>query len=348
MPSIDYSMGYSARFEIRPVDRTTWSSGDAMEGLASASVECDCTDAYPLLQSGSADITLPTDSEWEEGYYRIEMVATQGSAKERVAVATLLMSASQSSFDKMAQTVKVSGYSVLKPASDRLMLTGTYAPKGADGASWAASLLSEAIAAPITVEGSFTLDEHAVFGAGVSYLQAAWTILKAAGWCMQISGDGSVSIKAKPSEASFVLDENRHVLMPSSEKNVDMSEIPNRYYAVDGDEVGIAINDQDGSRTSIQARGRYVDMIDDSPVKVDGETMMAYARRKLEELSTVVSEYSYEREFVPDLKCYDLVAGTIPEWNMAGAFRILKNTTNCGKGITVPETVGKEVKEYTT
>ena len=346
MPSIDYSMGYSARFEIRPVDRTTWSSGDTIDGLLSATVECDCTDAYPLLQSGSADVTLPAGGEWEEGYYRIEMVASQGSAKERKAIATLLMACDESSMDKGAQTARVSGYSVLKPASDRLMLVGTYAPKGCDGAAWTASLLSEAIAAPLEVDGSFTLDEHAVFGAGVSYLQAAWTILKAAGWCMQVAGDGTVSIKPKSSEAKFVLDESRHALMPSASRSADLSGIPNRYYAVDGDEVGIAVNDQDGSRTSVQARGRYVDYIDDSPVKVDGESMTAYARRKLEELSTVTREYGYEREFVDGLKCYDLVAGTVPEWGMDGAFRVLKQSITCGKGVVVSETVGQEIREY--
>ena len=346
MPSIDYSRGYSARFEIRPVDRSTWSSGDAIDGLVSASVECDCTDEYPLMQSGSAEMTLPVDAEWEEGYYRIEMVATQGNAKERTAVATLLMACDESSMDKNSQTAKVSGYSVLKPASDRLMLVGTYAPKGCDGAAWVANLLSEAVAAPLEVEGSFTLDEHAVFGAGISYLQAAWTILKAAGWCIQVAGDGSISIRPKPSEATFILDESRHVLMPSAERSADMSDIPNRYYAVEGDEVGIAVNDQDGSRTSVQARGRFVDMIDESPVKVDGETMTAYARRKLEELSTVTREYGYEREFVPGLSCYDMVAGTVPEWGMAGAFRVLKQSIACGKGITVSETVGQEIREY--
>lgn len=346
MPSIDYTRGYSARFEIRPVDRNTWSSGDAIDGLVSASVECDCTDEYPLMQSGSAVITLPVEREWVDGYYRIEMVATQGSVKERTAIATLLMSCDESSMDKGSQTARASGYSVLKPASDRLMLTGTYAPKGCDGAAWVASLLSDAIAAPLEVDGSFTLDEHAVFGAGVSYLQAAWTILKAAGWCMQVSGDGSVSIKAKPSEASFVLDENRHALMPSADRSADLSEVPNRYYAVEGDEVGIAVNDQDGSRTSVQARGRYVDVIDESPVKVNGETMTAYARRKLEELSTVTREYGYDREFVPGLSCYDLVAGTVPEWGMEGAFRIIKQSIACGKGVTVSEKVGQEIREY--
>ena len=346
MPSIDYAQGYSARFELRTVDRSTWSSGDVLQGLVSASVECDCTDECPLLQSGSAEITLPAGSEWQEGYYRIEMVAAQGQRTERVAVATLLFSTEDSAMEKGAQTAKMTGRSVLAPASDSLLLMGTYAPKGCDGAAWAAKLLSECVHAPVSAEGSFTLDEHAVFGAGVSKLQAAWTILKAAGWCMEIAGDGSVTLKPKPSEASFVLDENRHALMPSAERRADLSGVPNRYYAVDGDEVGIAVNDQEGSRTSVQARGCYVDVVDDSPVKVDGETMTAYARRKLEELSTVTREYGYEREFVPGLSCYDMVAGTVPEWGMAGAFRVLKQSVAFGKGITVSETVGQEIREY--
>ena len=344
---MDFSKGYSASFTLHPVDPSTWASGPAYAKVSSASVECDATDEYPLLQAGSCEVTLDVADSFEEGFYRVEMKAEQDGSVESHPVATLLMSSGESTLDRASQTAKVTGYSVLKPASDRLMLTGTYAPKGCDGAAYAASLLRECIAAPVTVSGSFKLDEHAVFGAGVSYLQAAWIVLKAADWCMRISGDGSVEICPKPSEATFLLDvEGRHHIVPGAEMSYDLSEVPNRYFAVDGDDVGIAVNDLDGSRTSVQARGRYVDYIDDSPVKVDGETMTNYAKRKLEELSTVTREWQYSREWVPDLVPFDLVAGSVPEFGMAGAFRVLKQSITCGKGVTVSETLGQETKEY--
>lgn len=347
MPSIDFSAGYSSSFALRPVDQLTWASGPAYAPAVTASVELDATDEYPLLQAGSCEVTLDVADSFEEGFYRIEMTAEQGGVRELHPIATLLMSSGESSADRRAQTAKVTGYSVLKPAADRLMLTGTYAPKGCDGAQYAARILRECTPAPVTVDGSFTLDEHAVFGPGVSYLQAAWTVLKAADWCIRVLGDGVVRIAPKPSGATFMLDgEGRHHLMPGAQMGYDLSEVPNRYFAVDGDDVGIAINDQDGSRTSVQARGRYVDYIDDSPVKVGGETMTNYAKRKLEEMSTVTREWTYTREYVPDLVPFDLVAGSVPEFGMAGAFRVLKQSITCGKGVTVSETLGQETKEY--
>ena len=120
---------------------------------------------------------------------------------------------------------------------------------------------------------------------------------------------------------------------------------PDVVHAVEAD-VGIAVNDQDGSRTSVSARGRYVDYIDDSPVKVGGETMTNYAKRKLEEMSTVTREWNYTREYVPDLVPFDLVAGSVPEFGMSGAFRVIKQSIECGKGVTVSETLGQETKEY--
>lgn len=348
MAGIDFARAYSSSFALRRVDPSTWTSGEAVDGLLSVSVERDCTDDIPLLETGSAEVDMGVWDEFEEGWYRIEMLAEQAGVVERHALATLLMSSSQSSVDRSRQTAKLEGSSVLKPAADRLMLVGTYAPKGCDGASYAASLLRECTPAPVAVEGSFTLDEHAVFGVGVSYLQAAWTVLKAADWCMQVRGDGTVVVREKPSEASMTLDlEGRSLMLPGAEKTADLSEIPNRYFAVSGDEVGQAVNDQDGSRTSISARGRYVDYIDDSPVKVGGETMTAYAKRKLEEMSTVTREWSYTREHVPDLVPFDLVAGSVPEFGMSGAFRVLKQSIGCGKGVTVSETLGQETKEYT-
>ncbi len=347
MPNIDFSKGYTASYTLRPVDQSTWASGPSYAPVISASAELDATDEYPLLQTGSCEVTLDVADSFEEGFYRIEMEVEQNGTRELHPIATLLMSSGSSSVDHVAQTASVSGYSVLKPASDRLMLTGTYAPKGCDGAAYAAGLLRECIPAPVSVEGSFTLDEHAVFGTGISYLQAAWTVLKAADWCMRILGDGTVHIAPKPSEATFMLDvEGRHHLMPGVDMTYDLSEVPNRYFAVDGDDVGIAVNEQDGSRTSVSARGRYVDYIDDSPVKVGGETMTNYAKRKLEEMSTVTREWSYTREYVPDLVPFDLVAGSVPEFGMSGAFRVIKQSIDCGKGVTVSETLGQETKEY--
>lgn len=346
MPSIDFSKAYSAEFTLHPVDPRTWASGPSIAPLVSASVEMDATDEYPLLQAGSCEVSMDVAESFEQGWYRIEMTATQG-ATERYPIATLLMASGQSTYDRGSQTARVDGQSVLKPAADRLMLVGTYAPKGVDGAQYAASLLRECTPAPVEVEGSFELADHAVFGVGVSYLQAAWTVLKAAGWCIRILGDGSVHICPKPAEAAWVLDDSRHLLMPGSEMSYDLSDVPNRYYAVSGEEVGEAVNDQDGSRTSVQARGRYVDYIDESPVKVNGETMTAYAKRKLEEMSTVSREYTLDSEYVPGFVPFDAAAGTVPELGMDGAFRSMKQSVTCSHGITVGHTLGHEVKEYT-
>lgn len=344
---MDYSKGYSASFELRRVNPDTWTSGEAVDGLVSAQIERDSTDEYPLLETGSADIDMSVADSFEEGYYRLEMVAVQGSETVREPLATLLMSSGSSTLDRWVQVARVEGQSVLKPASDRLVLTGTYAPKGCDGAAYAAGLLRECTPAPVTAEGSFTLDEHAVFGVGISYLQAAWTVLKAAGWCIQIAGDGSITIRETPTEPAFLLDESaRGRLMPGAERSFDLSEVPNRYFAVSGEEVGVAVNDLEGSRTSTVARGRFVDYVDDSPVKVNGETMAAYAKRKLSEMSTVTREWSYTREFDPGVWLYDLAAGVVPDFAMAGSFRVRRQSLACGTGITVSETLGEEVREY--
>ena len=347
MANIDFSRAYKSTLSLRSVDPQTWTSGSPIEGLVSASVERDCTDEYPLLETGSVEVDMGVWDSFPEGWYRIEMLAEQGGLVERHAIATLLMSSTQSSIDRRLQTAKVEGRSVLKPASDRLMLVGTYAPKGCDGALYAAGLLRECTPAPVVVSGSFTLDEHAVFGAGISYLQAAWTVLKAADWCMRILGDGTIEVCPKPTEAKMELDaRGRALMIPGADKSADLSDVPNRYFAVDGDEVGQAVNDQ-GTETSIQARGRYVDYIDESPVKVNGETMTAYARRKLQEMSTVTTEFSYTRDYAPDVTCFDVMAGRVDEFGMEGAFRVLKQSLTCSRGVTVSETLGREERLFT-
>lgn len=343
---IDYAKGYSSSFRLVGVDPVSWDSKEEYAKVVRASVERDCTDEYPLLESADVSVTLD-GPEFDEGWYRLEMLASQSGQSERVPVCTMLFQNSECQIDRGSTVASALGESVLRPAADRLILTGTYALKGSDGAEVAASLLRECTPAPVVVDGGFELGEHVVFGAGVSYAEAAWTVLKAAGFCIRIMGDGTIHIGEKPVHASLSLDfEGRALLLPGGTRSYDLTQVPNRYFAVSGDDVGVAVNDLPLSRTSVSKRGRYVDVIDSEPVKLGGETMTAYAERKLRELSTVTREFSYRREFAPDLVPFDIVSGSVPELGMEGSFRILKQSLECGKGITVSETAGQEIEEY--
>lgn len=340
---MDWNRGYTATFELVKVNPRTWADSDRVGGLLSATVTRDSDGDCPLLESG----TFEVDGDFSHGWHRLNMRTEQDGATELWPIATLLLESGEETRDRGVTTRKVDGRSVLQPAADRVVTVGTYAPQGADGALYAAQLLSDCIPAPVLVDGGFTLDSNYVFEPGTSHLQCAWALLGAAGWCMRIAGDGTVLVSAKPDAPSMLLDRaNSASVEPGATVTVDWSGVPNRYYAVEDGQFAEAVNDDPASEASTVSRGRYVDVYDSSPTRVDGETLASYAQRKLVEASTLLCKVGYTREYRPDVVPFDVVRSSIDELGAVGDLRVISQTLTCGTGLTVEETSGWEVRGY--
>ena len=331
---IDYGSGYSSTWRMMRVDRDTWAATEEITGLLSASIERDRDS--DLLESGRATF----DSQLGDGEFwgRLEMLAEQGGETERHAIATLLFSPGDSTSTMGGKTTECSGRSVLAPAEDRKLLTGTYAPMGTDGAAYAASMIKACTPAPVLTDGSFTLSQNYVFAEGTTYLEAAKTIVDGAGWRIAISGGGTVTIGPKPTTPSLVLD-SAHASLLGVEVGVNgsLEEVPNRYIAVDGDKQAVAVDDSRDNPASTVNRERYVDVYDSSPQMVDGESLEAYARRKLAEANESLETRSYTREWWPDVTCNDLVVGSIATVELDCDMRVVSQSVEIGKGATVSE-----------
>ena len=332
-----YGEGYSSSWRVSVIDPDMWAGYEERPGFLSASVSRDA--GAHMLESGSASFDVGSP-ESDEFWGRIEMLAQSGGEVERTAVATMLFSPAKSESRKGRATAEYECRSVLAPAEDRVMLVGDYAPKGADGAAWAASMLASCTPAPVFADASFTLVDHVVFAQGTTFLEAAWMVLDAAGWCIRITEYGEVHVCPKPTEPALVLDTEAEVML-GQEVGYDygLSEIPNRYIAVDGDEVGIAVDDSYTSPTSTYNRGRYVDVYDESPTRVNGENIQMYAERKLQEAASVKGTMSYEREWSPGVVCFDMVRASIPSVGLEGDMRVIQQSVEVGKGAKVTETV---------
>lgn len=345
---IDWASVYTAKWLVMHVNSATWEDTSPYEGIKSIKINRDCTDDYPLLEAGSLTAVRPITEAFEEGWYRIELIAKQGHVTVKEPIATLLLQSDAGAINRNLDSRSIDGYSVLQPAKEKKVLVGTYAPKGVNGAEYAAELLRSCTPAPVNVEGDgFTLEEHVIFGVGVTYLQAVWTILDAANWCMRIHGDGRITICDKPSVPSLSLNKaNTRMLQPDLDYKKNLNGIPNRYTAIQGDNSAVAVNENPDSRTSVQSRGRVIDEVDTNPIRVNGETLQGYVERRLEELSTTITEYTYTREYWSDVLPYDIVDGYLPEIGMYGQYRVLTQAITCDHGIIVDERVGMEVKEY--
>lgn len=340
--------GYEVEsWRLYRVDRRTWADAGLVSRVNSVTVNRSYGDEDRTIERGDLSLDKSVRESFDEGYYRVAMTARQGGASDRVDVATLLCSSVSEDVNRGVSDAKVTGRSVLFPASTADMTIGAYAPAGVDGAQWAAGMLRSAINAPVIVTGSFTLDDHVVFDTGTKVLDAVWKVLEAGGFILQIDGRGRVYVTQKPTKPSLDLDlAHARLLQPAVGIELDFSEVPNAYTAIDGDQIETVINDLVGSPTSIPARGWRYDMTDTSPVRVNGETLHAYCGRMLEERSTVLDARNYTREWWPDVLPGNVVRGSIASIGMVGDFRVMSQQIACGVGITVQERSAMEVRAW--
>lgn len=334
---IDWSSSYTAYWRVFRVHRKTWADGEELSRVDSVSISRNSDGS--LLESGSMDLS----GAFEPDYYRVVMIAEQGDARERVDVATLLFDATGGKINRGNTDIKVNGYSVLYPASVSAVSLGEYAPAGYDGVQYAKELLERTLNAPVETEGSFTLNEHIVHELGATVLNAVWSVLDAGGYVIQIDGRGVVHIRPKPSTPALIISGDTHGLMMNGiDYSQNMSDIPNRYVVITETNITTAENNDPNSPVSTVNRGYNVDVIDTAPAPVDGETYPQYANRMLKEMSILKDERSYVREYAPDVYPYSIVKGSIDGFD--GDARVNSQSISCDNGITVSESVYKEIR----
>lgn len=322
-------------WRIRKIDADLWLPCEEITGVRSVSVKRSTNDgSSPLIESGDMSITGIID----EGYYRVEELGDSGILVE---VATLLFTPDKSEYESGAWGGSASGKSVLAPANERKFKPGEYAPKGVDGAIWAAQRLRMAIKAPVDVIGGFKLGDHMVFDLGSSYLDGVWKVLDVGGFCMQIAGDGTVTIRSKEMEPALIVASDGSGLLPKITRSLPIDDVPNVFKVYDGAAEAIARNDNPSSPTSTVARGREIDEVEDSPTRKEGESLWQYANRRLGELSEIYETYDVEREYKDGVVPYSIAKVNLPAQGIVGNFRIMSQTLECGTGIKVGETWGR-------
>lgn len=333
---MNWGQSYSATWRVFRVNRDTWADGAQVEGVDSVNVTRTADGS--LLESGGLSIT----GDLEPDYYRVVMTAEQGGEVERVDVATLLFEVNGGKYDYGTTQQDADGYSVLYPASVTTIIAGEYAPAGVDGAQYAGQLLASAINAPVEVEGGFTLNDNVVHEIGSSVIEAVWSVLDAGNHIIQIDGRGVVHILALPTEPALVLDSsNTSLLANGIGYESDIADVPNRYIVITDNSRTLAVNSDPESSVSTVRRGYCVDYVDESPTPVNGETMSAYADRRLKELSVMNDARSYSREYAAGVNLYSIVRASID--GLEGDLRVQSQTIKCGRGITVEEKADREV-----
>ena len=156
--AIDWRAGYSSSWRVFRVSPETWADSDILGGVTQVSVERGRDSVGDTLESGSMSVDAQPGEGFVPGYYRIVLVAKQGTDTERVELATLWCETAHGRMERNVDQMEVTCSSVLHAAETTLLEHGSYARKGADGAQVVADMLADTINAPVSVTGSFILD----------------------------------------------------------------------------------------------------------------------------------------------------------------------------------------------
>ena len=352
---------YRIDWAVYRVNQDTWDDDGRFDGVISASVDRDCTDSVPLLETASMNVTTSVIDEFEDGWYRIVAYIYQDGLYERHPITTQQFQISSDEVDYGMSWATVNGQSALLPAQETAMRDGSYLPKGANGAEWVYEKLVSCLKCPVYLDDEgFTLERYVAYDSGDSILSACWSVLDAGKWCLQIDGDGIVHILKKPVDPMLEVEvklvngtgnpsgttrSDLSLILPGIKRSRGKAGVPNRYIAKDGDHTEIAENNDPTSPSSYQNVGRWIENgVDSSPSYVNGESLWAYSRRKLEEASTLYRSYDYSREYWPGVFPFDILRASAYEYGFYGDLRIAKQKLTLENGIKVQETANEEIK----
>lgn len=323
---MDWSKGYSASYYMTEVDPVTWRDIAQVE-ITGGSIKKERTG---LIES--ADINVINYNQDREKWLRIYLTAQQQYGGERVALFTGLGSTPDSDYVGNLKSTSIQCYSVLKPAETVYLDIGWYAPYGIDGAQLVKQLLS-VTPAPVVVEGNApSLKESIIAENDESHLTMAGKILDAINWRYKISGDGTITICPKPTEAIVHFDPtNNDVIENEIKTENDWYDCPNVFRAISDDLMAIAKDEDPESPFSIPSRGREIWEQEENCDLADDETIAEYAYRRLKEEQSYSVSVTYDRRFIPDVVPSDMVDLYLPMQDVKGLHIIDSQTINIGK-----------------
>lgn len=337
---MDFSKGYTASFYGVYIDPITRSERDRFE-IISGSIN---RQEYDLRHSAS--LVLKDYAGLNDQWIRIYMVARQGSDSERVALFTGLASTPSISYQNGLVTTTVQCYSVLKSVADIILPIGWYAAAGANSGERLQYLLQN-VPFPVYIDEDPPNLEYPLIAeyeeTNLSMIDAIVDAMVTdnTAWRLQIEGDGSIYISKYTSNPVSVFSSNNPVIETNFTIDRDWFDCPNVFRAGYDTYTAIARDDDPESELSTVSRGREIWMAEESANVMDGESIGAYAERRLREEQSRSEKISYNRRFLPEVNQGDFVRLAYPEIN--GDYYVESQSINLGVNATVSEVIYKEV-----
>lgn len=302
----DWARTYNPTWTYALVDRETWSDRRLLGSVASCRLKFDRDS--DICEDGTLEVdeALPP-----EPIVRVYLDAEQDGAKERIAVATLMLESLEDAHGTVESST-LSGYGCLMAvADDRPPLLQT-AGIGAGCMAEAARICATFGIAPVVEStDASTLAEAVVADPGGSWLDHARSVAAKAGFAVASDGYGRTVFPRLPGAAMAVTrtfrDDGTTVLVGDVKRKRDLREVPNycevRVSNGASTTIGTAVNDDPASSVSTAARGRRVPLVVEDPEELAKGCSQAeadaFARKLLAEASRVACTVGFEFDYCP-------------------------------------------------
>lgn len=250
-------MGQTPRYYL--VNQDSWRDAEPLDSVTG----CKATRDTSSEARESAQLTFdgPLRGEfWVRCYIDCE----QDGGSERVPIGTWLVQTPTRRMDGRVSEVSAVAYSPLHVLREERVPVLWHAPAGGYCADLARQVCEEYGVAPVVASRSAArLAEHYVAPAGATALEVARTLASAAGMDVSVDALGRVTIQPVQEPSALLpswtfRDDERSIIEPDADEELDWYSIPNVCEVVSGDFIGRAVNDDPSNMLSTQARGRRV------------------------------------------------------------------------------------------
>lgn len=308
----DWLSSMQRTYEYYEVDPGTWKDIRKLDNIKTSTIVRDS--AVETL--GSA--TLNMVNTFGECYVRIYLVTIQNGLTERFPLATVLVQTPSTSFNGKTSTVTVDAYTPLLELKENPPPIGYSRLKGENIMQAAYEITREHVRTPVVKPlCDDTLSDDFVSNTSDTWITFTGDLIANAKHELALDEVGRVLFAPKQDIESLqpvwtYNDDNSSILNPDITMDHDLYGIPNVvevvYSSPNGTVSGAdmifatARNDDPNSPTSTVNRGREIIHRDTSPALSGEPTQLEldeYAKRLLEELSTVEYKISYTHGYCP-------------------------------------------------
>lgn len=339
----DWTQSMEQSFEYYTVHPQSLADIERIDAVTSASFNRDSE----LESLGSA--TIDVMDSVGESYIRGYLKTIQNGVTEKHPLGTFLVQTPSSTFNGKVRNVSMDAYTPLVELKENQPPLGYTLTKGTNIMNAAYDIISENIRVPVVrAISSKTLQYNFVANTNDTWLTFVTDLIANADYELDIDATGQVMFAPKQEIYSLQPvwtydDSNSSILYPEVTVRHDWYQIPNVVkvvYSYGGEYIEATVENNDpNSPTSIVNRGRRITFCETNPSLSGTEKgqVEAYARRLLEQLSTVEYSITYTHAYCP-VRVGDCVRLNYEAAGLTGVnAKVISQTIKCEPGCPVSE-----------